>query len=413
MNDARRAAEVIFREESGRILATLIRVSGSFDLAEEVLQEAFTSALATWPEEGVPDRPGAWITTAAHRKLIDILRRDSVRRAKEPAISYETRSVEQPPEVPDENEMFITDDRLRLMFTCCHPALNPEAQVALTLRTLGGLTTAEIAKAFLVPEPTVAQRLVRGKRKIQDAKIPYQVPPKVQLPERLASVQSVLYLIFNEGYAATSGPQLVRTDLCAEAIRLAKLLFQLLPKEPENAGLLALMLLQDSRREARVSVEGDLVTLEEQDRSLWDLKAIKEGVDLVDLAFKQGAPGPYSLQAAIAALHARAPSSEKTDWKHIAALYDALLRVNQSPVVRLNRAVAVALGFGLQIGLEHMNQIQELEDYYLFHAARADLLRRLGRRAESAHCYARALELATNNIERRFLSKRLEQVQGQ
>ncbi len=322
MDDLQNAIESIFRRESGRIIATLIRISGSFDLAEEAMQDAFTAALERWPTHGVPDNPGAWITSVAHRKLIDYTRRARTRTDKEDELTYHVERASVPDDqAADAEEMNFPDDRLRLIFTCCHPALNPDAQVALTLRTLGGLATPEIARAFLVPEATLAQRLVRAKRKIQDANIPYSVPSPPVLPERLAAVQAVVYLIFNEGYTATAGDSLIRRELCVEAIRLARTLCELMPDEAENLGLLALMLLHDSRREARVNAAGELMPLEEQDRSLWDQERIREGLELVDKALRLARLGPYQLQAAIVALHAEAPTADETDWPQIAALY--------------------------------------------------------------------------------------------
>jgi RNA polymerase sigma-70 factor (ECF subfamily) len=415
MIDIRAAAESVFRQESGRIVASLIRVSGSFDRAEEAMQEAFTAALAAWPAKGVPENPGAWITATAHRKLIDSARRERTRREKQDALLYETETVS-PPRDPDfENaDMHFPDDRLRLIFTCCHPALNQEAQVALTLRTLGGLSTPEIAKAFLLPEATLAQRLVRAKRKIQEAHIPYEVPPAARLPERMDSVQAVIYLIFNEGYLTTSGSELVRRDLCAEAIRLGRVLIELLPQDAESLGLLALMLLHDSRRDARI-VNGELVTLEEQDRSLWDGRAISEGAALVERALSMGRAGPYRLQAAIAALHSQARTPEDTDWRQIAALYAKLFELNPSPVIALNQGVAVAMSVGLEVGLRQIEELGasgELDHYYLFHAARADLLRRLNRPSEAADAYREAAGMATNRIEQGFLKRRLREMEG-
>ena len=415
MVDIRAAAESVFRQESGRILASLIRISGSFDWAEEALQEAFASALASWPVRGIPDNPGAWIMTSAHRKLIDSARKERTRREKQDSLTYATKhAISASAEDHEEAAMDFPDDRLRLMFTCCHPALNVEAQIALTLRTLGGLTTTEIAKAFLLPEPTLAQRLVRAKRKIQEARIPYEVPPAERLPERLAAVQAVIYLIFNEGYAASSGTALVRHDLCAEAIRLGRVLCNLMPREPENEGLLALMLLHDSRREAR-AVSGRLITLEEQDRSLWDRAAITEGLALLEKALTRNAAGPYQLQAAIAAVHAQATTPDRTDWPQIAALYEGFLQFNPSPVIALNHAVAVAMSGRLQEALDRIDQLgqtQALDRYYLFHAARADLLRRLNRNEEAAIAYEKAAALASNPIEIDFLNRRLNQLRA-
>lgn len=409
------AAEAVFREESGKILAALIRISGSFDRAEDAVQEAFASALATWCKTGIPSNPGAWMMTTSHRKLIDQIRRERTKQEKEDSVRYETeaRRSNDLPEMNSE-DMYFPDDRLRLIFTCCHPALNQEGQIALTLRTLGGLSTPEIAKAFLIPEPTLAQRLVRAKRKIQEAHIPYEVPPPERLPERLASVQAVVYLIFNEGYVATAGDQLVRTDLCSEAIRLARLLRDLIPNEPETLGLLGLMLLQDSRRTARMR-GGELVTLEEQDRRLWNQDQIAEGLEVVDQALQRRSVGPYQLQAVIAALHAQAKSSEETDWKQIAAVYERLLDFNPSPVIALNHAVAVAMGMGLEEGLKLIDALGksgELNGYYLFHAARADILRRMSRWLEASTAYQKALSLTSNQVEQNFLKRRLREIEN-
>ena len=353
--------ERVFREEHGRIIATLIRLSGSFDLAEESLQEAFATAVPAWARDGVPRNPAAWLTTVAHRKLLDLVRREKTRTEKQPELEHQTERLQSDRqqlaaleeqlkyqgENPNAYSEDYPDERLRLIFTCCHPSLNQETQVALTLRTLGGLTTVEIARAFLLPEPTLAQRLVRAKSKIRLAKIPYQVPPRELLPERIASVRAVVYLIFNEGYSATAGDNLIRTDLCAESIRLGRLLCELVPDDPENSGLLALLLLQDSRRHARIDNRGELVTLEEQDRSLWDQDEIAEGLELIQTALRRRAAGTrvgtYQLQAAIAAVHAEARTAAQTDWSQIIGLYAELKRMNPSPVVALNHAAAVAM----------------------------------------------------------------------
>ena len=388
--------EQIYREEWGQVVATLIRLTGDWELAEECAQEAFAAALQRWPRDGVPDKPGAWLTTTARNKAVDWLRREAVGAAK-------LREVAVLGSEPDE-AYDVPDDRLRLMFTCCHPALAMEARVALTLRTLAGLSTAEIARAFLVTETTMSKRLTRAKQKIQHAGIPYRVPPAHLLPERTPAVLAVLYLLFNEGYT-----DVVRSSLSSEAIRLARLLVQLMPDEPEAAGLLALMLLHDSRRDTRLSADGVLVTLEDQDRTRWDNAVITEGVDLLDATLRRGSPGPYQVQAAIAACHASARTAADTDWPQIAALYGQL---KQTPVVALNRAVAIGMADGPAVGLRLVDDLAAgpLAGYHLLPATRADFLRRLGRYAEAATSYREAIELAATDAERRYLARRLDEV---
>ena len=385
--------EEIYRQEWGQVVATLIRLTGNWELAEECAQEAFAAALERWPNDGVPDRPGAWLTTTARNRAIDWLRREAVGAQKLQEVAAMTHDSEPPYDVPD--------DRLRLMFTCCHPALAMEARVALTLRTLAGLSTTEIARAFLVPETTMSKRLTRAKQKIQHAGIPYRVPPAHLLPERTPAVLAVLYLLFNEGYS-----DVVRSNLSGEAIRLARLLVQLMPDEPEAAGLLALMLLHDARRDTRLAPDGALVTLDEQDRTQWDNTRITEGVDLLDSALRRGEPGPYQVQAAIAACHATARTAADTDWPQIAALYAQL---PQTPVVALNRAVAIGMADGPAVGLRLVEDLAAgpLLGYHLLPATRADFLRRLNRRTEAATAYREALTLATTDAERRYLERRL------
>lgn len=386
-------------------------MTGDWDVAEESAQDAFALALERWRRDGVPRNPGAWLTTTARNRALDRLRRAATGAAK----LREVAVLSPPDEPSDGDDSGVEDDRLRLIFTCCHPALSLEAQVALTLRTLAGLTTAEIARAFLIPEPTMAQRLVRAKRKIRNAGIPYRVPPAHLLLERTAAVLAVLYLLFNEGYAATAGADLVRRGLCAEAIRLARTLARLMPDEPEALGLLALMLLHDARRAARVDNAGDLVPLEEQDRTRWDGDAIAEGLELLDAAFRREQPGPYQVQAAIAARHASAGEAAATDWAEIAALYGQLARMVPSPVVELNRAVAVAMADGPEAGLSLVEALEAsgaLPGYHLLPATRADLLRRLDRPAEAAAAYRQALELAATDAERRYLTRRLAETTG-
>ncbi|MFI6945773.1 RNA polymerase sigma factor [Streptomyces sp. NPDC050422] len=393
------AVERLFRDEYGRCVSVLVGAFGDIDIAEEAVQEAFATALDRWPEAGVPPAPAGWIITTARNRAIDRLRREASRAGRHTQAALLNARDEPAEEGP------VQDDRLRLIFTCCHPSLSTAAQVALTLRLLGGLTTAELARAFLVPEPTMAQRLVRAKAKIRDARIPYRVPADADLPERVSSVLAVVYLVFNEGYAASSGDRLVREDLCAEAVRLGRLLVGLMPDEPEAVGLLALMLLTESRRPARSGPEGALVPLDEQDRGLWDRELIAEGQALVRRCLRRGSPGPYQIQAAVNAVHSDAAVAADTDWPQILRLYDQLLAVAPGPVVALNRAVAVAEVAGPREALALLDGL-ELGGYYVFHAVRADLLRRLGRVAEAAAAYEAAAGLTGNRAEQDFLRRR-------
>jgi RNA polymerase sigma-70 factor (ECF subfamily) len=397
--------EAALRQEHGRILAALISRLGDFDLAEDALQDALVNALERWERDGIPRNPGAWLLTVARRRAIDRLRRGATHENNSAAL--ETLATEDPVDMDDA----IPDDRLKLMFICCHPALSLEAQVALTLHTLGGLSTPEVARAFLVPAPTMAQRLARARSKIRGAGIPYRVPPADLLPERLDALLAVIYLIFNEGYVASTGDSLTRQELCAEAIRLGRVLVTLLPQSAEAHGLLALMLLHDSRRGARLNAAGELVLLDEQDRARWDGAEIQEGVRVLDEALALNDPGPYQVQAAISALHAQAPTAEATDWRQIAALYDSLARMTPSMVVEVNRAVAAAMTLGARAGLERLLRLgAEADKFYPYHAARADLLRRTGQREAAAEAYERALGLCGNATERAYLQRRRDEM---
>jgi len=404
--------ESLYREEWRRVLATTVRLTGDFNLSEEAVQDAFVAALEQWPRDGAPANPYAWLVSAARNRVVDQLRRRARFRDRQTEIAQLTALEES---VLDLSEAAMVDDQLRLIFTCCHPAIALDAQVALTLRTVCGLTTEEIARGFLVPVPAMAQRLVRVKRKIREAGLPFAVPPRERLGERLAAVMLVVYLVFTEGYAATSGKVWIRRQLCEEAIRLGRLLCELIPRNPELRALLALMLLHDSRRVARAGPDEEIITLEEQNRELWDQREIAEGLPLLESALRDGASGVYALQAAIAALHARAARVEHTDWAQIAGLYGVLLRKQPSPVVELNRAAAVAMAEGPSRGLELIDAIEtkgDLAGYHLLPAARADLLRRDGRWREAAEAYRQALSLVANDPERRYLNRRLAEVEG-
>ena len=406
--DAAAVVERVYRQESRRVLATLIRLTSDFDAAEEALQDAFAAALEQWPTDGVPANPRAWLVSTGRFKAVDRLRKAA--RYENDAAALNSASVESL-----ESDAEYPDDRLRLIFTCCHPALAPEAQVALTLRTVCGLTTDEIARAFLVPLETMAQRIVRAKNKIRAAKIPYEVPQPSTWTERIDAVLAVIYLVFNEGYAATAGEEIVRRELCQEAIRLARLVVELMPGEGEATGLLALMLLHDSRRDTRQSPDGDLVLLDEQDRERWDRQAIEEGLAMVDRIFRDGRVGAYAVQAAIAAVHARAPNAAATNWREAAGLYDLLLRLRTSPVIELNRAAAIAMAEGYAQGLELMDELRArgvLRGYAPLHSARGELLRRLGKREAAGEAFETALRLAGTEPERRFLRKRLNEIKS-